>query len=123
MGVMSSLSARSGDAVVSTQATLIAKSYFDEVASLQYSDPDGDGEGSRSAFDDVDDYNGFSENGVHDRSGLAVPGLNAYRISISVTNINWGAPAVSVPTKQITVNVIDPLNRVTVISGYRTNHQ
>jgi hypothetical protein len=65
-----------------------------EIVSQDYSDPTVSGlwgpeltEGltGRTAFDDVDDYSGFSESPPKDRSGVAMAGWTGWRRSVAVT--------------------------------------
>jgi MSHA pilin protein MshD len=120
LGVMSASAGRSGDAMVATQSILVAKAYLQEIQSQAYADPlMPDGEVSRVNFDDVDDYNGLTDVGARDASGNAIAGLAGYQVDVTVTAGAWGAP--SVPAKLITVRVTDPMSRVTVLTGYRTD--
>lgn len=102
--VMNLTVSHSADPVIQHQAMAIAESYLEEVLLLAYNDPDGvDGEVSRSLFDDVDDYDGLNDTGVHDHLGNPVASLSNYNISISV-------PAVvtltgGVLAKKVTVSV------------------
>ncbi|MHB8898033.1 MAG: type II secretion system protein [Thermoguttaceae bacterium] len=64
-------------------ALLLAHGLVKEIVELPYQDPDGaavlgpeTGEtagGNRAAFDDIDDYNGWSANPPQDRDGLPLP--------------------------------------------------
>ena len=65
------------------QATLLAQALIDEMLDHPYVDPDGDaifgpeaGEtagGTRAAFDDVDDYNGWSGSPPQTKDGVELP--------------------------------------------------
>ena len=119
MGAMSAVSARSGDSVMASQAAIVANAYLQEVMSQLYLDPNVDGETLRKDFDDVDDYDGFSEQGASDKTGVAIAGLNDYRISVTVNLVNWSG----VPAKLIVVTVTDPQGRAISMSSYRTDHR
>ncbi|MEZ6085533.1 MAG: hypothetical protein R3E58_16695 [Phycisphaerae bacterium] len=58
------------DALHRQRALTLADSLMDEILRLPYDDPDGEstpgpesGESTRTAFDNIDDYHGFSESG------------------------------------------------------------
>jgi MSHA pilin protein MshD len=119
MGAMTAVSARSGDSVMATQAAIVANAYLQEIMSQPYADLNADGETLRSDFDDVDDYNGLTDQGAQDRSGVAIAGLSGYRISVAVNLVNWAG----VPAKLIVVTVTDPQGRATLVSAYRTDHR
>ena len=78
LGVLSSTVGRSADAMVMSQAVAIAEAYLEEISLKAFADPDGvDGETTRAAFDDVDDYNGLVDNGARDQFGTALVPLCA----------------------------------------------
>ena len=127
------------------QANSIARSYLDEVLLRPFCDPDfstdcpgacmvnactacGGGEGSRSLFDDVCDYDGLSDTGgAVDQTGTAIAGLEAFNVSVSVDDtVTIGTPALSGGAGQVVlVNVSvshDDNQAVGVtLSGYRAN--
>lgn len=94
------------DAELHSQAIAIASSYLDEIISQPFRDPDDDAvcgtpEASRTAFDNVCDYDQLALNGCSavssacpvvggcacDRNGIPVDGLAAFAVSVSVTNM------------------------------------
>lgn len=100
LSVMNLTVVHSADPVVEQQAVAIAESYLEEITLQAYS---GTASSGRANFDDVDDYNGLSDSGVHDQQGNAVSGLNNYNVTVAVS-----APMVlsgGVNAKQITVRV------------------
>jgi MSHA pilin protein MshD len=117
-GAMNLSISHSSDPMVQHQAIAIAESYLEEIILQAYTDPDGNEDGeTRSTFDDVDDYNGLSDNGVHNQQGQADANLSRYSVSVNVS-----APMAlddGVPAKKITVTVssagISPVD----LSGYR----
>ena len=77
-----------------------------------------EGESGEAAFDDIDDYNGFSKT------------VNGYTIAVNVSFAQTTAPSTALPlvandqTKIITVRVSPPANGIgneVVLSTYRTN--
>jgi MSHA pilin protein MshD len=106
----------SADPVVQQQALAIAESYMEEILLRNYA---GTASSGRANFDDVDDYDGLSDSGVHDQDGTAIASLAHYSVSVAVA-----APtAVSgVNLKQITVNVSGPgVDNLSLI-GFRAEY-
>lgn len=72
-------------------------------------------------FDNVNDYHGFSMNGMVDATGSAVSGLEAYRASVQVTTAALGSlSAASGEALRITVQVTGPGGIQVSLDGYRT---
>jgi len=97
LGTLSLTVGRSADPLVARQALAIAESMLQEVMSQPYTANDLDGGpdsmgpeagetrfSSTSPFDHVDDYNGYSMNGIVKPDGTPVPGLSAYSASVAV---------------------------------------
>jgi MSHA pilin protein MshD len=85
LGLLSQSAGTSANAMIAAQAVSIAEAYIEEIALNTFDDPDGvDTETLRGAFDDIDDYDGLADVGAHDQFGNAIPGLDAYVVSVSV---------------------------------------
>ena len=151
-----SLNARSSaDPMVQKQALAIAESLLEEVLAKPYTycDPDDDavetalssadcatpevmgpetaqGEtryANLTPYDNVNDYNGFSMNGIDDLTGAAIAGLAGYTASVQVQPIaNFNGILPVVPghneTLLVTVTVTAPGNHSVSLSGYRTRY-
>lgn len=116
LSVMNLTVAHSADPVINQQAVAIAESYLEEIELQAYS---GGASSGRGNFDDVDDYNGLSDIGVHDQQGNAVPGLSSYNVGVTVTaaaTLTGGVMA-----KQISVNVSGPGTGLTLV-GYKMQY-
>lgn len=123
MGLLGSISISSAAPMLRTQSTSIAAAYLDEVLAKPFQDPDGiDNEVTRTTFDDVDDYNTYTDVGVRNQTDTAVAGLNQYTARVDVFAIALGAGANNIPALRVQVTVTDPSGARTVISGYRTNY-
>ncbi|MDA3903080.1 MAG: prepilin-type N-terminal cleavage/methylation domain-containing protein [Desulfuromusa sp.] len=122
MSVINYTTLHSADPVLRHQAIAIAEAYMEEITLKNYSDPDADGEVSRSLFDDVDDYNGLADSGAHDQNGSAISGLENYSVSISVAPQNYGPSGAEVSGLKIDVTVIDPGGENLTLTGYRANY-
>jgi MSHA pilin protein MshD len=122
----------SADPLVRKQAMAIAESLLEEILLKDYCDPDTVDrtvtpptcgvhtvETSRSLYDDVDDYNGYTTTGIVDGSGASVSGLASYSIApaVRVTITTLG----SVTVKQIVVSVTGPQGAIS-LTGYRGNY-
>jgi MSHA pilin protein MshD len=123
LAVLSKTSTGSAEALVRAQAVAIGNAYLEEALLKPFVDPDGaDAEATRTAFDDVDDYNGLDDSGARDQVSNALSGLDAYRVRMTVGSGTLGAlPAASV--KRIDVTVSHPIGVAMTFSGYRTSYQ
>ncbi len=121
LGVMSRTVGRSADAMVMSQAVAIAESYLEEITLKPYVDPDGvDGEVTRAAFDDVDDYNGLVDAGARDQFGAALAPLAGYTVTVTVvaTSSLTGVPIAD--AERVDVRVTHPGNIAVALTGYKT---
>jgi len=118
----------SADPIINHQAIAIAESYMEEVLLQAYA-AGGYSGSDRSQFDDVDDYNGLSDDGVKDNQGIdvmvkddqgnLVAILSNYNVAISVAS-----PVIltgSVAAKKVTVSVAGVGTTVSLV-GYRANY-
>jgi MSHA pilin protein MshD len=99
------------------KATTLAKSMMEEVLSKEFEDPQlpagsfGTDELSRTHFDDVDDYHGYSQSPPTDCRGNAFPVYAPFRVDVNVENVlgyDLGGAAVangSTSYKRVTVNI------------------
>jgi MSHA pilin protein MshD len=84
LGVLASTVQHSSDALVMSQAVSIAEAYAEEISLKPFADPDGtDGEATRAAFDDTDDYDGLVDNGAYDQFGNPIAGLGGYTVTVA----------------------------------------
>lgn len=125
--VVDSTTRRSAHPMLERQAIAIASAYLEEVLQKNYVDPD-DGtlcpapEASRALFDNLCDYNGWTETGARDQEGNAITGLENYQISISIdTAAGLGGLSGSTEVLRIDMTVRDPLGNAVRLSSYRTN--
>lgn len=109
---------RSADPFPVKQALSVAEALLDEILSKSYSALPGTG--ARSAFDDVDDYNGFSMTGVKAIDGTPLAGLSDYRVDVAVAAATLNGSA----AKRVTVTVTHPAagGQSYPLSGYRTDY-
>jgi MSHA pilin protein MshD len=86
LGLLSTTTQHSADAMVISQAVSIAEAYLEEISLKSFADPDGvDGEAGRIDFDDVDDYDGLVDVGAVDQFGNPLAALAAYTVFVTVT--------------------------------------
>ncbi|MDD5029974.1 MAG: prepilin-type N-terminal cleavage/methylation domain-containing protein [Rhodoferax sp.] len=129
--VMNTVVAASADPMLRKQALALADSILEEILVKRYCDPDrgdpdaspptcifpriaADQEALRTAYDDVDDYNGKSNADFTDLPGA----LSSYVIGIGVTD---DAATLGVAAKRVTVTVTHGAEVVS-LTGYRTNY-
>ena len=113
----------------------LARQLLAEVRSAAYEDPaeavpvfgcePGEDPGSRAAFDDVDDYDGWSEQPPRHLDGSHVVGAEGSRRQVSVSfadPADPGGPAASGETglKRITVTVTAPNGKQTTVVALRS---
>lgn len=118
LSVINLTTAHSADPLVQHQAVAIAEAYLEEILLQDYADPNGveAGEG-RASFDDVDDYHGLNDSGVHDQLGNAIAGLSDYDVAVQVAGVTLPA---GVAAKKVQVTVAGPGAVNIVLTGYRT---
>ncbi len=107
----------SADPMVQHQAVAIAESYLEEILLQAYS---GSSSIQRADYDDVSDYHGLSDTGVHDQNGDSITGLSQYTVTVSVS-----APMTltdGVNAKKITVTVAGPNSTSINLVGYKTDY-
>lgn len=96
----------SADPQLSEQEVAIAQGYLDEILARSYSPRPGSG--SRPSFDDVDDYDGLSEEPT-DQDGNALADLDEYHVDVSVSaEGDFGPAGATVKGKRIDVSVTRP---------------
>jgi MSHA pilin protein MshD len=122
LGLLARNASSSADAMVLAQAASVAESYLEESSLKPYADPDGvDGEGARSAYDDVDDYNGLVDAGARDQFGVAIPALAGYTVAVTVTQSTalTGVPSADAERVDVRVTFASPPVDF-MLSGYKT---
>ncbi|KAF0812880.1 hypothetical protein IGB42_02724 [Andreprevotia sp. IGB-42] len=114
----------SGDPMLRKQALMIAESLLEEIELQPFAASSTPYSGtSRSLFDHVAAYNGYTITGIRDLNGTALPGLSAYTLAVTVQ-----APAAAIggvtPANiwVITVTVTDGAGASTRLTGYRFNY-
>lgn len=134
----------SADPVVAMRAAELGQAYLEEILAKRF-DENTDAGGvvrcneptqpvcsatlgsdageTRASFDDVDDYQGVTDNPPVDAMGAVRPLYSDYRVTISVSyaDAEIGLVAGSEDAKRIEVSVYSPLNDVFVFSAYRGN--
>jgi type II secretory pathway pseudopilin PulG len=96
----------------------LAEDLFSEISTLHFVDPvetttrfgresTETSTTNRSAWDDLDDYNGLSESTLRYRDGTAIPNLSGWTRQVTVTGIN---PS----TLTNTTNISEPLRLITI---------
>jgi len=110
------------------QGQALAKQLMDEILQLRYSDPTNPGFGpetgeTRATYNDVDDYNGYTETPPKMKDGTALAGYTGWTRAVTVTWADLTTPANNATTdsglKRILVTVTSPTGRVTKLTALR----
>ena len=119
-------------AAESAQAAWLGKALLAEITQLAYQSPTApvlfgpeSGETSRSLYNDVDDYNGYSDSPLQNKDGTLLPNLTGWQRKVTV---QWVSPtnvtqtsATESGAKLVTVTVLhNSIARATRV-GVRTN--
>lgn len=121
LAVTSATAAKSADNLLQTQAVVVGESYLSEILAK----PPGQDCAptcARARMDEVGDYNGLVDAGVHDQTGAAVLPLAAYTVRVSVAPGTLGTPPNAVPAELVTVKVTGPNGHTMALGGYRTQY-
>jgi MSHA pilin protein MshD len=116
------------------RAVALASSLMGEVTDSYYKDPAaavvlfgpelGESQATRTTLNDVDDYNGLNDAPPKARDGTAIPGLSAWKRTVTVAWINPLSPStVSVTEtglKRITVDVYRGNVKMAELTAYRS---
>jgi type II secretory pathway pseudopilin PulG len=116
------------------RASLLARRLMAEIERSLYVDPAnsgtlgpeaGESTGSRSAFNDVDDYTGWSESPPQNKDGTVIPGYTGWTRAVTVVWVDPNNPASvqnsDMGVKRITVTVTDPRGRKTTLVSLRSS--
>lgn len=79
------------------------------------------GEAGRSAYDDVDDYNGLNDSPPRDPLGAVRAGYEGYGVTVTVAYAGIELGLDQGAAKRITVDVASPLGQHFVFSAYRSD--
>lgn len=112
----------------------LARDLMCEILARPYTDPDtesttigvdiGEGSSNRTAFDDVDDFNGWSTASPEKPDGTAMPIGAGWKRSVNVSFItpsDMSVSMVDLGLKRITVTATSPGGDATVIEALRSN--
>lgn len=121
----SNIMSRSADPLVYQQSIAVAEALMEEVTAKPFLDPSGSvcpsPPGNRTSFNNVCDYDGFSQSSITDLAG-GTPSLNGYSVLVDVTAVGSELGSLSsANVLRIDVSVTNPLNTITLTS-YRTRY-
>jgi MSHA pilin protein MshD len=127
MSVINYTTRYSADPVLRHQAIAIAEAYMEEITLKEFRDPDtGDicpvSEAGRALYDNVCDYNGLIEGGARNQNDQTIPGLENYRVNVSVAQEVFGPSGATVNGLRIDVDVTDPSGQSLQLSSYRADY-
>jgi MSHA pilin protein MshD len=149
LSLISTTTAHSADPLVRKQALSIAESLLEEVESMPFTwcDPDdpkyltaaqaadcdtpedlgqegGEGRYAQPYFDNVSDYDGFQMVGIVDLSGNAIPGLQDFTATVSISQAGGAGSFAALPVDAVLQILVEVSGREETIrlSGYRFRH-
>lgn len=113
-----------GSALARRLMTEIEQALYVDPASAGVLGPEaGETTGTRSAFNDVDDYTGWTETPPQNKDGTVIPGYTGWKRSVTVVWVDPNDPSSVQATesgmKRVTVSVTDPRGRVTTLVSLR----
>lgn len=121
LSVLNQTVLKSADPVLRKQVIATAEAMLEEVLLKDFANPVDGYEGlDRARFDDVSDYDDFSQTGVTNVLGEPVAGLEAYTVTVTVAGTALAGIS-SANAKKITVTVTGSGETFT-LTGYRTNY-
>jgi MSHA pilin protein MshD len=129
VGVYTATTRASVDPLIVQQMQAIADNMMEEILIKPFtpSDPAPPAGGARINFDGVTDYNGYGTSGIQDVEGNAIPGLERYRVDVTVAksgalpNVPLAdALLVTVTVTDTRADPNDPNAKIT-LTGWRTN--
>jgi hypothetical protein len=115
------------------RGALLANALLTEITGLRYSEPtevalfgpEVSELGGRPAYDDVDDYHGWTESPPVEKDGAAIPNAAGWRRSVTVAYTNpanlSATSAIATGAKRITVTVEHNGVPVAVMTAVRTS--
>jgi type II secretory pathway pseudopilin PulG len=116
------------------RASMLARRLMTEIEQCLYVDPAntgtlgpeaGESTGSRSGFNDVDDYTGWSESPPQNKDGSVILGYTGWTRAVTVVWVDPNNPssvqASDLGVKRITVTVTDPKGRKTKLVSLRSS--
>ncbi|PCJ18496.1 MAG: prepilin-type cleavage/methylation domain-containing protein [Gammaproteobacteria bacterium] len=117
---------RSADPMIMQQGLIIAESLMEEILLQPFLDPASgtacpSAPGSRTDFNNVCDFNGYSSATIKDQGGTSYSQLSNFSIAVSVSNSAAGELG-AVPTAsllRIDVTVSNALNSTVKLIGYK----
>jgi Tfp pilus assembly protein PilV len=116
-----------------TRAVLLAQEMMCEIANVAYAEAStplfgpeaAENTGNRSLFDDVDDYNGWTESPLKTRENATIANTSGWTRSITVAWVDPAAPSTTVGSdqgvKRITIVVQRGGQTLARLSALRTN--
>ena len=133
MSVINYTTRHSADPVLRHQAIAIAEAYMEEIVLKEFCEPDQtpaecaanpcpDSEANRDLYDNVCDYDGLVDNGAHNQNDQLIPGLENYRVNVSVVQEAFGPSGNTVAGLRIDVAVTDPSGQSLRLSSYRADY-
>lgn len=99
--------------------------YLDPGAEVTFGRESGEAADVRTAWDDVDDYDGLSESPPRSKTGASIPGADGWSRSVVVQYVQPGAPntvaASDTGLVRITVSAVSPTGVTSTLTALRSD--
>jgi MSHA pilin protein MshD len=117
-----------------SRSLLLAQQLMGEIVQCAYADPSSTGTSyplgpenseTRPTYNDVDDYNGYSQTTPTTKTGLALTGFSGWKRTVKVEFFDPATLAVATSDKglkRITVTVTSPTNKTTKLVALRAKY-
>jgi MSHA pilin protein MshD len=130
---ISNVTRRSGDPLITKQATAIAEAVLEEIELKPFNNFAGDFPGpytcpNRAQFDALPDYKLYASAGICDlTTGIVIAPTAGYKVAVALTPTAFPAiaPFAAIPAAQasvVTVSVTGPNATTVTLSGVRTSY-
>ena len=104
-------------------AEIILLPYEEPVDTARFGRDDAESDSDRSAWDDIDDYDGWSS-APSLRDGTVLEGYSGWKYEVEVELVRLADPTQTTSSdeglKRVTISVIEPSGRPTILVGYRS---
>jgi hypothetical protein len=121
------------------QAQALAADLLNEIMAAAYTDPEnpsdalgtdsGESGGDRTTWDDIDDYDGWTESPPENKNGSPLPNSTGWTRSVNVQKLSWSNPTLTVNdnfpeqgVRLITVSVTGPNGKSATLKAIRSHN-
>ncbi len=108
------------------QALALGEQLMTEILQCYFQEPTtGAVNATRPLYNDVDDYNGYTDSPPKSKDGTALAGCTGWSRSVSVASVQVNDPSITqsgTGLKRVTVTVTGPAGRTWTMQGFRSRY-